>query len=68
MNVVDLARVVVEYKNAQGDYFRTRSDTAYHNYMRLIKKLDHCIAIILDGQQELFAKDSPPPSGPHDAV
>lgn len=68
MNVIELARVVLECRHARQEYLRTRSGSALNESTRLEKKLDHCLAIILEGQQDLFAKDSPPPSGPHDAV
>lgn len=63
MNVVELARIVQECRIARQEYLRTRSGSALNESTRLEKKLDHCIAIILDGQKEIFDKDSPQRGG-----
>lgn len=57
MNVVDLALVVSSCRAAQKEYFRTRSDSALNESKRLEKKLDRCVAMVLQGQQELFTKE-----------
>ena len=58
MNVLELAHVVLEARNARQEYLRTRSGSALNESTRMEKKLDHCLAIILEGQKDLFAKDS----------
>jgi len=62
MNVTELAKVAGECREAQKRYFYTRSNSALQEAKRLEKKLDHCLAIILDGQLELFP-ENPPGSG-----
>uniref|UniRef100_A0A6M3KUR5 Uncharacterized protein n=1 Tax=viral metagenome TaxID=1070528 RepID=A0A6M3KUR5_9ZZZZ len=53
MNVIELARIAANVRHAQTRYFQTRSHSALQESKRLEKKLDHCLAIILDGQREL---------------
>ena len=59
MNAIELARVAVECRHAQKEYFRTRSNAALQESKRLAKKLDHCCQIVLDGQKSLFPEESP---------
>ncbi len=68
MTAAELARVVLECRTAQREYDRTNSVSASNESMRLERKLDRCVAMVLQGQKELFPGDSPQASGPHDAV
>ena len=48
--------LVEQMRNAQKEYFRTRSNSALHESKRLEKKLDRCVAMVLDGQKDLFPR------------
>ena len=54
MTAKELAKIVVACRNAQREYFRTRSESALEAAKALEKKLDHCCAVILDDQKTLF--------------
>ena len=58
MTAAELARLMVECRNAQKEYFRTQSTSALREAKRLEGIVDHCCQIVLDGQRELFPKDS----------
>lgn len=63
MNVIDLARICQDCRNARQEYLRTRSMSALNKSTKLETKLDHCVAIILDGQKTLFEDSSPRGAG-----
>ncbi len=67
MNVTDLALVAEACRSAQREYFRTRSVSALQDSIRLEKKLDRCVTMVLQGQKQLF-EGSPQASGTHDAL
>ncbi len=52
MTVEDLALLVAEMRSAQQKYFRSLD--AIEQAKRLEKKVDRCVAIVLDKQKGLF--------------
>jgi hypothetical protein len=58
MTVVELARVANECRQAQVRYFYSRSNSALEEAQRQERKLDRCIAWVLEGNRDLF-EDSP---------
>lgn len=54
MKTTDLARLVMEMRHAQKEYFRTKSKTALGESKRLEEKVDRACFEVLDGQRDLF--------------
>ena len=51
MTVEELASLVADYRNAEREAWRTRSETALANVERLQKRLDEVLAAILRPKQ-----------------
>jgi len=59
VTAAELARVALEMRNAQKEYFDTRSHSALLEAGRMEAKLDRCVSHVLEGQKRLFPEDSP---------
>lgn len=56
MTTDELARVALKCRNAQRAYSYTRSNSALQKKKRMERILDRCVAMVLDGQKDLFPK------------
>lgn len=54
MTVEELANLVANMRHSQGEYFRTRSQTALEQSKWLEQKVDRCVGILLNKQKEMF--------------
>jgi CHASE1-domain containing sensor protein len=55
MTVQDLARLVADLRKAQKYYFRSQSDSALKEAMRLERRVDETLKFLLSPQRDLFA-------------
>jgi spermidine synthase len=54
MTLIELAELVQQMRNAQKEYFRTRSGSALDNAKRLEKRVDEALGTVLSQQPGLF--------------
>ncbi len=54
MDIRDLSKLVAEMRNAQKEFFRTKSQTALQAAKRLEAKVDHVLACLAEEQKTLW--------------